>query len=384
MTKRRVLFICFTPFHLFHACYYASKDIWKEEDERVLVWQNTSGSKIDLGYFVHLFSGYLEIQGFQRERGLRRQVHKLIDAGRLFRFSKLASYTEGASELIVFSFNDQELINSRFLAYIQEKGLKARSILVEEGLGTYAGAVKREYTIAARFVNQLLGVHLPQGIGSSPVIDTLLVKHPEWVPGEKLCAREVFRQSNIFADPSWFGMLGALKDEIRHTFGETDRRKVVLWLGQPNRETGVSAEDEKALLLYLCKNLGSEYRFVIKRHPREETDKYDDIVRETGAEQLELGELSWIPVEFAAHMLDVFMAVTLYSSAPVNLLEIGAAEYAVYTYKLFGLTLDESLSAHIAHNSRAVIPCSDHELKAAFDLGRVEAGGKGQKDRSYE
>ena len=70
MTKRRVLFICFTPFHLFHACYYASQDCWTKEDERVLVWQNTSDSEIDLRYFVHLFSGYLEIRGFQRERGI--------------------------------------------------------------------------------------------------------------------------------------------------------------------------------------------------------------------------------------------------------------------------------------------------------------------------
>lgn len=384
MTKRRVLFICFTPFHLFHACYYASQDCWTKEDERVLVWQNTSDSEIDLRYFVHLFSGYLEIRGFQRERGIRRQVHKLIDAGRLFRFSRLAAYTENTSELIVFSFNDQELINSRFLAYIQEKGLKARSILVEEGLGTYAGAVRREYTITARLVNKLLGVHLPQGIGSSPVIDILLVKHPEWMPGEKLCAREVIRQSNIFADPAWFGRLGTLENKVRHILGETDHKRTVLWLGQPNQETGVSTEDEKALLLYLCNNMGSEYRFAIKRHPREETHKYDDIARQTGAEQLELGEFSWMPVEFAAHMLDVFMAVTLYSSAPVNLLELGAAEYAVYTYKLFDLTLDESLSAHIARDQRALIPCSGHELKAVVDLGRTENRRKRQKDRWHE
>ncbi len=383
MTKRRALFICFTPFHLFHACYYASQDCWTKEDERVLVWQNTSGSEIDLGYFAHLFSGYLEIQGFQRERGLKRQVHKLIDAGRLFRFSRLAAYTECASELIIFSFNDQEMINSRLLAYIQEKGLKARSILVEEGLGTYTCAV-REYTIAARLVNKLLGVHLPQSIGNAPAIDLLLVKHPEWMPGEKLCAREVIRQDNIFANPAWFGRLETLEDKIRNTLRIKDRRRTILWLGQPNRETGVSAEDEKALLRYLCKNLGTEYRFAIKRHPREEADKYDDIAREAGAEQLESGELSWIPVEFAAHMLDVFMAITLYSSAPVNLLEIGAAEYAVYTYKLFGLTLDESLSAHIARDRRALIPCSGHELKAVVDLGRTENRGKRRKEKSYE
>lgn len=336
---KTAVFVCFTPYQLLNAVYYGKK--LDKKVKRVLIWHNYTKYKIDLNRFKASFDNICAVSNFYEEPFIKRQYHKCLYGGWLFRFSKinilLSKFKEDA---VLFVFSDQHIVTNKILTVYGQKAKDV--ILTEEGLGTYL--IRRRDIPKTKdwFINLFLGAKYEPFIGANRFIKTVFVKKPWMLPDEKKHNRTVVQQNNVFCDEMWKDLFrDVLSDGIS---AEKSKKKVILWLGQPIEMDGVSADIQIEWLRKMESALPEDYQIIIKPHPREVENKYDILTADTNIKQLRLKDFNWIPIEILVSLIQPDVALSAYSTAAINIIELGIKCKAVYCYPAFKLSIDDNVS----------------------------------------
>ena len=335
---RVIVFSCFTPYHLINSIYYATSLQQAKNLKMVLVWNNKSSRSINLDVFKNCFDTTIDISGFDETNIRRKVVNQSVYMGRFFGLSSIAKAINKYDSVRLVCFSDQDFVTHRLVEYVSGMN-DSEIVLVEEGMSTYLTNTEYHFSVLKRIYYKILGIRTEKFIGANMHIKSVIVKHPEDMPVVKTHDRKIIRQNNIFADDNWVkkfnGLIGGIENIVQMHKG----KKIILWIGQPLIELGVPDEKELQFLVEINNKFGTEYSIVIKKHPREAEDKYKSILGDNISE-VDLGDLFWIPLEFLGTVLCPQIIVTAFSTAALNLLELGIDSNAYFCYKAFGLNVE--------------------------------------------
>ena len=260
-------------------------------------------------------------------------------------------------------FSDQHIVSRKVLTTIG--GIAKDVVLVEEGMATYLIRSHKIQKSRDWFINLLLGAKYEPYIGANPLVHTFFVKHPEALPEEKKKNRTVIRQNNVFReDLIWKDLF----DDILSTISFlTNKKKTLLWLGQPLEMDGVSADEQIRWLRKVANSISDDYQVLIKTHPREAPDKYMALNDCNNVSILQLKEYSWIPVEILASLIQPNDVLTAYSTAANNILELNITCKIIYCYSAFRLTVGKEIEQYISSNPNIYCIREPEELIQALN-----------------
>lgn len=356
---KTVVFCCFTPYQLINSVYYGLK--LGKKVRRILIWHNYTGYKIGMERFQGAFDDMVLLANFYQAPFFRRQYLKCLYGGWLFRRSEINKCMEGVdhSQTTLMIYSDQHIVTRRLIELYAPQVKQV--ILVEEGMSTYLIRYRKIPKTRDWWINLFLGARYEPYIGANRAIDTIFVKHPEFLPEEKTVGRTVIRQNNVFRDAMWQSIFSDLLRGFNWTAKSTDNpkekmcgidleepgkvrlpRKTLLWLGQPVEGDGISTQAQLTWIRSVCAELPENYTVVIKAHPREAEDKYKELVEEHKVYQVQLNENNWIPIEILASMINPDVLLTVYSTAAQNISELGIKCKVAYCYRHFGLELGDT------------------------------------------
>lgn len=342
--KKEIVFIAFTPYHLFCSMYYSITIKRHFGVESVLIWQEYADYNVDIELVQEAFDRILVNDSIIRNKDcfFKRFIKRINTGGYFARQGEVNSYVlKNNSNRIVFCFSDQDPTTFRLLSYYNE-GKDNYVYLIEEGIGSYNYKIHSfeytpiDYRYYLMYLYRMLGVVHGKYIGYSKLFNTWIVKHPDKMPSEKLRDHKIVQQNMFFYDKLWTKPLNRLNTMIDQTLVKFKLKKnYLLWVSGPLEECGLSEEKENDLLIQFSKSLPEEYVILIKLHPRENANKYLKALRCENIYLLDLKEISWIPVEYIANKLHVEVALTIMSSAARNLYDNLIVNKVIYFYKMF-------------------------------------------------
>lgn len=378
-----IVFVCFTPYQLLNAVYYGNR--LGAEVRRVLIWHNYTKYNLDLQRFNLFFDDICEISNFYEEPFFKRQFHKCLYGGWLFRLSKINRLlkTIDIKNTILCLFSDQHIVSRRILTTFGQRAFDV--VLIEEGMATYLIRNKAIPKSKDMIINLFLGARYEPYIGANKLIKTIFVKYPYMLPEEKKNNRVVVLQNNVFRDDMWNGLFSDVLKRVN--WDNNDQKKTVLWLGQPIEMDGVPTDIQLKLLKRINEMVGSEYQILVKSHPREDDNKYITLTQETSIMQIQLGEMNWIPIEVLAGIIKPDIVLTAYSTAANNILELGLECKVIYCYQMLELYIGEHISDLIADSPQVYIIHSYEEfetiLKQENDSYKGRISNNSNNDLNY-
>ena len=351
------VFICFTPYQLLNAVYYAEK--LQNKSKSILIWHNYTKYNICLDRFDALFNEIVEISNFYEESFFKRQYHKCLYGGFMFFRSNINKVlaTLDFSKTVLFLFSDQHIISRKILT---KYGNSAKDvILVEEGMATYLIRSHKVPKSKDWLINLILGANYEPYIGANKLIRTIFVKHPDMLPLEKKGDRLIVEQDNVFRDAIWGRFFGDALNTMRD---KHLKHNSILWLGQPLDLDGVSSEEQIDWLESILRALPDDYEICIKPHPREAEGKYKRLNSITRVTVLNLKDLNWIPIEIIASLIKPKIILTAFSTAANNILELGIPCKVVYCYRAFNLGLGKEIDLYLNANPNVYCIKNSEEL----------------------
>ena len=343
--KKQVIFIAFTPYHLFNAIMYALTLKNKTSIKTTLIWQEYAEYNANLELFDVAFDRVLKLPSVIRGKQSRskRFGRRLLTGSGLLSFTKIGRYIKkNNSNSIVMCFSDQDPTTYRILK-MMKKGNNNYVYLVEEGSAIYnttnlSDYKKADYRYYLMKLYSFLGVKNGPYIGYSDLYDAWIVKHPELLPENKKGKHEVICQVPFFEKTELFNPLTELNTQIKKSLDCLSNQKYYLWISGPLTDCGIEPQKEIELLERISSIIPSTGKIIIKLHPRENRGKYEKLIsKNEKIELLELGDLSWIPIEYIMHLIKPICVITVMSSAARSLFDNGLKCWFVYCYKMFNL-----------------------------------------------
>lgn len=356
--EKAVIFCAFTADHLINSLYYSTKVDWKNY-KKILVWQQFLACEVDLKLFDDYFDELIEVQKMPVNK-FKRQVHRAKYFGRCFPFSdvykKLCSY----ECKVIFYFSDQQSLTLNILEYFCKNDTK--SILIEEGLGTYYLPDSSEYR-KTDIIEKLLGIKTCDYIGQTNKADYIIVRKPELFPTVKKGKAQIIKKNYVYFDEHWIETIGLFHTSIGTTFGS----KTVLWLSGPLTENGISEKDEVDLLDGIS-DIYEDYNFLIKLHPAEKIGKYSSVLKKKNVSILEMDKMFWLPVELVVKNIKPVACFSIISSSLGNIMDINPDMKFVYLYRLLNKPEYDGLIYEMYKEKHNVLFPSDiSEIEAVFE-----------------
>ena len=340
---KRAYFLCCATYHLTVALYYAMQVEWGNT-ERILVWQNNTNAVVDKELLEKYFDKVIYVRGrdLVYYPFLEQQVYKIVNAGWLFRFSKIGELLHEKPEgNIVFLFNDTTRLTDKTVYEFGKRGNKI--VLIEEGTGTYSHS-NSLHNLKTRIGNVMCGQKVEPYIGANPHISTVIARHIDDLPKYQTNGRIVVEQNHIFFDDSWIKKILDIFRPVIMKYLYPRSAKMALWIGEPLSPSLKSEEDEQDVLDSIFTVINREYNIIVKMHPREDKNKYNGLIAKHGIRIIEDQCLSWFPVEMIANVLEPDVVLTPFSSAPIG---IKSCIKAIYCYKLFDVTTSNQIIARL-------------------------------------
>ena len=327
--KKKILFVAFTPYHLINSIYYATIIKKNTICENILIWQDFADYNIDFSIIKDVFSTVYVLPSLECKNKIIKQFKKFYYIGYGFSFSVIGKYLKDIDNgVMVFCFSDAHALTYKVIQKLKRK--KKYLILIEEGLGIYENK-ERKNLLRTSIINFILGIKEEKFIGESKSIDAVILKHPEWVKGRKFKGCKILQQGNIFNNCILNSELNFIKSELLSY--TNDRRKILLWLGDPIEECGASKSVENELIYELSKFVKDTHFILVKPHPRENREFYRNI-ESNDIKVIDLPKFNWIPIELFVSFFEFNTIITVISSAALNIYQLKNRAQILYVYNL--------------------------------------------------
>ena len=368
---KRAYFLCCATYHLTVALYYAMQVNW-ENTEKILVWQNNTNAVVDKELLEKNFDTVIYIRGRDLViyPFLEQQRYKIVNAGWLFRFSKIGKMLhEMPNGNAVFLFNDTTRLTDKVVLEFGKRESN-KIILVEEGTGTYHYR-QSKLNIKTRIGNLLCGQKAEPFIGANPYIDTVIARNVHELPDYQTSNRRTIQQSQLFFDSIWTKKLIEIVKESLDLYIQNGDKKVALWIGEPLSPSLISAEKENEILDFIFAEIAKKYVVLVKMHPREDRNKYDSFSEKYSVEIIIDERLSWFPVEILANVINPDIVLTPLSSA---LNGIMPSIKAAYCYKLFQIeTSNRNITDLIKRRENTYIIDNKEEVDDILEKDTIDS-----------
>ncbi|HPJ81988.1 MAG TPA: polysialyltransferase family glycosyltransferase [Saccharofermentans sp.] len=359
-----VSFFCYNHFTLYSAYTYASFLKKELSISSILIWRNTIfelpkniGAIWDDVVQIDLASGSKSgssgvCGSLKRITRIRRIIKDTLFSCTCFRTS---------SALLVFKDNglyDTEVIR------LFKRLRNGKVVLIEEGIGLYQSQTR---TNSIKQVAQvLLGVprqaHRTQG--ENDLVDIVICAKPDLLQSHKKRGKIILKRSNLFSEV-------LVKAYVRDFLGLAqipDEKADFLYFGQPLSEDGILKDyEEIEHISDFITSLDPGTDIKVKLHPRERSSKYESIIEKHRNVSFLDSRLQSMPAEVVFKLLGSPVVVTPFSSAAVNILQMGGVTSLLLLYRMFGLSQERksSLDALFSDMSEYVIDSYD-TLKDGF------------------
>lgn len=236
--------------------------------------------------------------------------------GRLFKFSPLKCLFK-EYESICFIFNDNEPISNKIMREAKKNNNKVA--IIEEGIGIYSYTSNGSLTVQQKLrkmITAALGSPMQyKAIGDNPYIDYAIVSNVEFYKKlDKSQKQIVLYQNKEFL----FKHSDDFLKQFSNNIDKIDSADY-LYLGQPFDEYGRMLEDEKNCIVELFKLIPDDKDVLIKPHPRECANKYDDLEKRFKNVRVLRNTVSRLPAECIVGSLCPSTIISFNSSAGVNL-----------------------------------------------------------------
>ncbi len=325
---KKVYFVVLTTYQLFISDAYARYINEKYSDTDIILFTvglNTRQFNTEGRYQI------VSVPDLNRSKG-RRIWQRLYWSGRLFACSPLAEYFKHLSECHLFVFNDNEPISNKLMR-ITHKGRHNSISIIEEGIGIYeitqlSGRKLNARQLFRYAVTWILGSPMQyKAVGENKMIKNAVVSDVElFCKLDKAKGKTVLFQDKRALYRRADGFLA--RNNLRCDGYEEYE---TLYLGQPLNETGTMSSGEEDYILFLLKDIG---KVLIKPHPREQMDKYDELVQKNSNIKILDGDIALLPLECLLSVLHVKILISFNSSAGVNLAKANPDITSIFTYDM--------------------------------------------------
>lgn len=245
-----------------------------------------------------------------------------LKCGYLFNATRWRQLLDTKKRIVLFVHNDRSKLVSRMIECVKEADCRNTVVLVEEGNDTYAAslAIRHEalWKLKHRISRILFGAgRTSRVIGDNPLIDYAIVKDPEKYSAlSKAGCQIVIRQTSGL-------ILKAGRFVSNIPFFAGDGLKCdVIFLGQPFYKKGRRYGYEEICISGFIEAVPPSAKILIKPHPRDLEGKYHVFEDKYDNVSVVKEGLDKIPVEALMEMSGAVMAVTIQSSAVLNLADM--------------------------------------------------------------
>lgn len=369
---KRIIFVGFTPYQLMISIYYAIKLSHIHKCEKILIWHDYANYKINFSDINPFFERVFIVPYYDDVNKLKKQFLKRRYTGQGFKNSKIGQYVKSCkNDTILICFSDMHELTNKLIHELAQKNNKI--LLIEEGIGIYSTDYSK-LPIRTKIINKILGISTEKAIGINKNISAVILNHPEWLENSKFIGTTLLQQNSVFEDNNFISELSFITKKIESF--KKSRKKIILWLGDPIEDIGGTKTEEIDLIIELSKNLGENYMILIKPHPREDQNKYQNI-ENTHIRLIKLGGLSWVPIEIIASYLNFQTVITSVSSAAFNIYKIMDCIQVIYVYNiLHDLNFDRTMLQPILSKKNIYCPAT---IKQLLDLIKIEKKFENQK-----
>jgi len=360
---KQVIFVALTTYQLFIAEVYANyiKNCYPVFEVLII---SVGVEKLDI--FTQNIR-YCQIKNLNGDK-VHRFWQRLFYGGFLFSLSSISRGIESADNAVLFLFNDNEPITNKIMREMKKKNT-CISVIIDEGIGTYAETTNKELNIKQLlryYLTSLIGSPMQyKVIGDNKLIDCALVGNKELYDSlDKSKNQVVFEQNKtaLFSEGNSFIRRKYLQNKQIDSFD-------ILYLGQPFSEYGKLTEKEETYLDWLFGIVCKNYKVVIKPHPRDANQKYDSLLKKWKNTKMFDERLSSLPIECIAGGINMKVVISHKSSAGINIANLVRQICCIFTYKC-GITpyiCEEGDSAYSdtifkSVNDNIFIPASKSEV----------------------
>lgn len=277
----------------------------------------------------------------------KRVWKRLYWAGNLFGICPLGRI-KFDSNCLLFCYNNNEPITYRFINMVKKK--RGFVTIVEEGIGTYeeTSGFSKNYKMKAHFaITSVLGAPMQySAIGENNDIDAAIIEKVNLYSKLPKSKNQILIKQNK-------------KMIFSYTFGNLDNlfnqpdlmmNADYLYLGQAfgYEEEGLT-KGEVTILSYVLKKV--EGNIIIKQHPREKADKYNELTIKNNHVYVLPDEFGKLPMEALAGRLNVKCFISVISSAAVNLANMFDDVTVILLYKVveFGGIIGELIGDNYSY-----------------------------------
>ena len=346
MANKRIVFSCFTPFHLFTAMYYSKQFC---DCERILIWQDMTFNKININEFCCYFDRVL-LNPISNSR-----IRKLIDicnyGGLTFFLSNTYKYLKVNNNNNIFIyFSDENFATIKQIEYLKRSGKNNIFILVEEGVGIYK-KYKSDIPLKYKIPLVMVGANTSCNyIGASLNADFVFAKHVEKIDTSRFGKAKIVGQSDFLLSDSF---TSNIREMLLKELNCDSKKPYILLLGDPCEEDGIDRLSYNSVIQNIVNILNDDFSILIKKHPRESFEFYRAI---TGAQLLENEFVNFFPVELIAKSLDIHIIITHVSSAASNIYDVDLEAKIIYFYKVFdSVNFDDSVFLEYSKNPNVYV-----------------------------
>lgn len=316
--KTIAVFICLTSYHTFVSYAYADY-LYKKYGivSRFLLYGVPDIKNVCVDYIEFY---YLD----KRENTLIDLIKKrVIYAGYLFKFSKIKSIVSAREKILLFVYNDLNPVSYKIMRLVKKYSLENMVVIVDEGLAIYTDTkidlhLNLKFRIREFILKYLFGSpsHY-KAIGDDERVDFVIVGDVELYKTLKKAENKgVIKQNKKSLFSADF-----IEDYMSTFFNiELDKTECsILVVGQNYSGKGSITEQEEVLLKEVGEIFDNIGKTIIKPHPTDNTDKYNNIVNKFNNLSVIDPQLSKIPMECIFGYFNSDYLVTLNSSAALNI-----------------------------------------------------------------
>lgn len=327
---RYLIFVLSNTNSLFNAIYYSMK---LTEYKCILVWDK--GHVVDFNYDFakKYFYKYYIVNDIRKESFVIKVLLKLFTVGYFYKYSEWYKFLEKSKIDSIIIYNDLDCMSQRIIKCF---GDTSCVILGDEGTGVYSIHCPL-FSVFKQIVTLILFgiVYGTHSIGENKKIKYYFLKYPSLVDKRKRIKFENIVEANEpFADENFVTRM--VNDINLDSMLLIDSNKMhYLYLGNKTNIFGIQDKDVMETIRLIANGLDSTENLLIKLHPGEANNKYDDLCGYDKIRVINLNGYNWIPVELIARYIMPECVLTILSAAAYNVLKIGASKKVCYLFKMF-------------------------------------------------
>lgn len=293
------VFICLTPLHFYFA-YCIADTLYIKEKSRSLIVVKGAYCFEGSSDRAHIAVTYIRNSSFLEKIMVRLQY------GLFWRFTKIRkTIIRRMKRLYVFNFNDPVTQNA-----IDSANESVEVIYTEEGIGSWSH--KWTGSIAPDRVNIAL-------MGEPEMYKKI---HPEFKGEVRRLVYSEILNPRMALEFNKFITKETIPDTARY-----------LYLGIRDGEL-ITSDEEIQLLEKIIALLPDDVSLYIKKHPRDDSDKYDRFQNKHTRAIILSDKLKEVPVECLIWTSNVSCIISIFSSAGYYLSKIKSDMKTVFLYKL--------------------------------------------------